>query len=184
MSDSSDLPEAYPRELVELAYLDDGTALELRPILPDDRARLERTFHRLSPLSLYRRFFTPVPRPNPALLDRLVHVDYTHRLALVALVGDEVIAVARYDRLPVRDEAEVAVIVEDAWQGRGEAPQHAGGDAAAARARGIGWFIAGVQGENRPMMGLLKVLSDELESTLVDGEHQVRIGLSGVRPGF
>lgn len=182
MSDSPDLPEAYPRELVELAYLDDGTAVELRPILPEDKARLERMFHRLSPLSLYRRFFTPVPRPNPALLERLVHVDYTDRLALVALVGDEVVAVARYDRLPVRDDAEVAVIVEDAWQGRGIATRMLWRLTAAARARGIGWFIAGVQGENRPMMGLLKVLSDELETTLVDGEYQVRIGLSGVRP--
>lgn len=182
MSDTSDLPEDYPRELVELAFLDDGTAIEFRPILPADAERLERMFHRLSPLTLYRRFFTPITRPNKGMLDRLVHVDYTDRLAIVALVGDEIIAVARYDRLPVPDEAEVAVIVEDSWQKRGIATRLLWRLTAAARDRGIGWFIAGVQGENRPMMGLLRVLSDVLESALVDGDYQVRIGLSGVRP--
>jgi GNAT superfamily N-acetyltransferase len=177
-----DTPHGYPRELVELAFLDDGTAVEFRPILPEDRARLERMFPRLSPQTLYRRFFAPVTRAVPAVLDHLVHVDYVDRLALVAVVDDEVIAVARYDRLETPDEAEMAVTVEDAWQGRGIATRLLWRLSAAARERQIGWFIAIVQGENRPMMGLLEVLSDSIEVSWVDGAYQVRVGLSGIRP--
>jgi RimJ/RimL family protein N-acetyltransferase len=177
-----DLPANYPTDLVELAYLEGGVAVEFRPILPEDRDRLERMFHRLSPKTLYRRFFTAVPRPIPAILDRLVNVDYRDRLALVAVVDDEIVAVARYDRLDEPAEAEVAVVVEDAWQHRGLATRLLWRLSAAARERGIGVFIAGVLGENRPMMGLLQVLSDELETTMEDGQYVVRIGLAGVRP--
>lgn len=177
-----DIPRDYPGDLVELAFLDDGTAIEFRPILPADRERLERMFYRLSPKTLYRRFFTAVSRPIPAHLDRLVNVDYHDRLAIVAVVDDEIVAVARYDRLEAPGEAEVAVVVEDAWQHRGIATRLLWRLSAAARERGIEVFIAGVLGENRPMMGLLQVLSDELETRMEGGEYVVRIGLAGVRP--
>ena len=38
------------------------------------------------------------PRPPRAQLDHFTHVDYEHRMALVAELGDEIVAVARYDR--------------------------------------------------------------------------------------
>jgi RimJ/RimL family protein N-acetyltransferase len=177
-----DIPEDYPSDLVELAYLDDGVAVEFRPIVPEDRDRLDRLFYRLSPKTVYRRFFTSLSRLIPAHLDRLVNVDYTDRLALVAVIDDEVVAVARYDRLPDPTEAEVAVLVEDAWQHRGLATRLLWRLSAAARERGVELFVAGVLGENRPMMGLLQVLSDDLETTMQDGEYSVRIGLAAVRP--
>ena len=40
-------------------------------------------------------------------------------MALVAELGDEIVAVARYDRTPGADEAEVAFTVQDDQQGRG-----------------------------------------------------------------
>lgn len=177
-----DIPPAYPSELVELAYLDDGTAVEFRPILPEDKERLERMFPRMSPQTLYRRFFTPVARPSSAHLDRFVNVDYDGRLALVAVIEDEVVAVARYDRLAEPSEAEVAVVVEDAWQKRGLATRLLWRLSAAARERGVAMFIAGVLGENRPMMGLLEVLSDELDVVFADGEYTARVGLAGMQP--
>jgi RimJ/RimL family protein N-acetyltransferase len=183
MDPIEDYPPGYPFELVELAFLDDGTEVEFRPILPADTARLERMFYRLSPQTLYRRFFTPVHRPTASILSHLCNVDYRDRLALVAVIADEVVAVARFDRLEDEGtEAEVAVTVEDAWQKRGLATRLLWRLSAAARARGIGIFVAGVMGENRPMMGLLRVLSDELETSFVDGHYEVRIGLAGVRP--
>jgi RimJ/RimL family protein N-acetyltransferase len=182
MDPLEDHPPGYPFELVELAFLDDGTPVEFRPILPADTARLERMFYRLSPKTLYRRFFTPVARPQAAMLRWLCHLDYRDRLAIVVVISDEIVAVARYDRLDNPDEAEVAVTVEDAWQKRGLATRLLWRLTAAARERGIRTFIAGVQGENRPMMGLLRVLSDELETSFVDGNYEVRIGLAGVRP--
>lgn len=47
------------------------------------------------------------------------HVDYVDRMALVAVLGEELVAVARYEREPGTDRAEVAFVVEDVHQGRG-----------------------------------------------------------------
>jgi predicted N-acetyltransferase YhbS len=173
-------PASYPHELVEVAYLRDGTAVEFRPVRPDDEARFERLFHRLSPLTLYRRFFSPVHRINRRLLAHLVNVDYTDRLAIVAQVDDEVVAVGRFDRITGTDEAEIAITVEDAWQGRGLGTRLLWRLSAAARERGIAAFVATVQGENRPMMGLLQVIGTPVETQLVGGEYEVRIELAGM----
>jgi RimJ/RimL family protein N-acetyltransferase len=185
-------PPDYPHELTEVALLDDGTPVEFRAILPADAARLERLFHRLSPQSLYLRFFAPVPRPQPAMIRRLVDVDYTDRLAIVAVVDDEIIGVARYDRLAAvvpsamsvdPGEAEAAVIVEDAWQGRGIATRLLWRLSAAGAARGLHTFTASVLAQNKPMLGLLRVIGSDVEVVPAGGEYEVRMRLAGVLGG-
>src|SRR5207247_7248905 len=54
--------------------------------------------YRLSPTSVYRRFRSPVPAPRAYCLARLLDLDHHDREALAAVVGDEVVAVARYAR--------------------------------------------------------------------------------------
>ena len=183
MTDDHPAP-GYPVELTEQAFLDDGTDVVFRAIRPDDDVRLERLFYRLSPRSLYLRFFTPMTRPNAAMIKRLVTVDYVDRLALVAVIDDEVVGVARYDRLAAvapaalrvdEAEAEAAVIVEDAWQGRGIATRLLWRLSAAARARGIASFTASILGQNRVMLGLLSVLGEVVELRLADGEYAVKL---------
>lgn len=183
-------PGVYPNDLVEVAYLDDGTEILFRPIRPDDGPRLERLFWRLSPESLYRRFFTPMTRPSPRMITRLVSVDYVDRLAIVAVVGDEIVGVARYDRIAAfappgvrvdAGDAEAAVVVEDAWQGRGIATRLLWRLTAAARGRGITAFTAEVLSSNRPMLGLLRILSDKVETRLEGGSYVVRLELAGMR---
>jgi RimJ/RimL family protein N-acetyltransferase len=182
------VPDGYPGDLVETAYLVDGTEIVFRPILPTDAERFARLYERLSPEALYRRFFAPVPRLQPAMVRHLVTVDYDSRFALVAVVGDEVVGVARYDRVPpeqadgVEGAAEVAVIVEDAWQGRGIATRLLWRLSAAARERGLRMFYAGVQAENRPMMGLLQVIADEVETRLEGNEYISHVWLDRMRP--
>src|ERR1700674_2925878 len=94
--------------------------LVLRSIRPDDDLRLRRTSERLSPQTIYRRFFSPLHTLPPDLLHRFTNVDHDDREAFVALDGGEIIAVVRWDRdAQHRDQAEVAMLVEDAWQHRG-----------------------------------------------------------------
>lgn len=185
-----DAPPGYPAELAEQAFLDDGTSIVFRPIRPDDAQRLERLFYRLSPQSLYLRFFTPMTRPSPRMIRHLVNVDYVDRLALVAVVGGEVVGVARYDRLAAvapptlavdPGEAEAAVVVEDAWQGRGIATRLLWRLSAAAVARGVHTFSATVLAQNRAMMGLLPVLGEQVETELSGGEYIVRLRLADPR---
>jgi predicted N-acetyltransferase YhbS len=172
-----EIPEGYPVDLAERAWLEDGSIAEFRPVRPDDVERFQRLFARLSPEALYQRFFTPVTRLRPSLLQRLVNVDYHDRLALLALIDDEVVGVARYDRLPGTRDAEAAVIVEDAWQGRGLGTRLLWRLVAAARERGIEAFTGYVLGENRRMMGLLTTLSEDVETVLEGGVYQFRMQL-------
>jgi len=93
----------------------------VRPQAPDDGERLRRLFGRLSPETVYRRFFTLFPAPSPSVLRYLTTVDHHDHEGLVALEGDEIVAVARWDRPGERDQqaAELSILVEDAWQHRG-----------------------------------------------------------------
>lgn len=184
-------PPGYPRELTEQAFLDDGSPVEFRAIRPDDDVRLNRLFYRLSSESLYLRFFTPMTRPNAAMVRRLVNLDYVDRLALVAVVDDEIIGVARYDRTAALapaalevdpGEAEAAVIVEDAWQGRGIATRLLWRLSAAAVARGVHTFTASVLASNRRMVRLLSVIGEDVQMELSGTEYVARMRLAGARP--
>ena len=110
----AEYPVAWESDVV----LSDGGTVRVRPIRPDDEARLLGLYERLSDESLYLRFFSPVPAPTAAHLERLTTVDYDQHMALVAQLGDDIVAVARYDRTG-GDEAEVAFSVQDDQQGRG-----------------------------------------------------------------
>ena len=79
-------------------------------------------------------------------------MDYRDRLALVALVGGRLVAVARYDRLPQPDEAEVAFVVADQHQHRGIATLLLELLAEAAWDRGVTAFVAQTLVGNQDMM--------------------------------
>src|SRR5687768_15278424 len=91
----------------------DGRRITLRPIRDDDVERLRRLFYRLSPETIYLRFFQPLRRPSEKMLHHLAEVDHERRQAIVAVDGDEVVGVARYDPADDDQHAEVAVVVED-----------------------------------------------------------------------
>ena len=103
--------------------LPDGTLVRLRPIRSDDGPALVALFGRLSECTIYQRFFT-VRRSLPAEWVHLfTQVDYDRRMAIVAerdtKNGPEVAGVVRYDVSEPADTAEIAIVVEDAWQRHG-----------------------------------------------------------------
>jgi GNAT superfamily N-acetyltransferase len=132
--------------------LADGATVHVRPIHPSDAPLIEDLHHRLSPETIYRRFFTPKPELDPELLTHLVTVDYVDRMALVALLGGRIIAVARYDRMAGSTDAEVAFVVDDAHQGRGLGTLLLEHLVVIARTRGITRFIAETLPENQAML--------------------------------
>src|SRR3981081_2481262 len=70
----------------------------LAQLEPSDREPLRRLFYRLSPESLYRRFMSPIVRPEQVRPDRLLDIDHRDREAIVAVDGGEIVGVARYGR--------------------------------------------------------------------------------------
>jgi acyl-CoA synthetase (NDP forming)/RimJ/RimL family protein N-acetyltransferase len=149
-------PPGYPREWEADVLLSDGGVAHLRPIRPSDADRLVTFYDRVSPESKYLRFFAPYPRLSARDIKRFTEVDYVDRVAFILTLGEDMIAVGRYDRIE-DDHAEVAFLIEDAHQGRGIAQLLLEHLAQAARERGITRFVAEVLPENRRMA---KVFAD------------------------
>jgi RimJ/RimL family protein N-acetyltransferase len=102
--------------------LDPHTTVQVRPIEAADRAALAAAFERLGEDSRMRRFLGPKHELSTRELTYLTEVDHVTHEALVALDDEEnIVAVARYAAWPreSRESAEVAIVVLDAWQGRG-----------------------------------------------------------------
>jgi len=149
----------YPRELEGGASLRDGTIVRIRPIRPDDDVKLIEFSRRLSPETVYRRFFRSLPALPLEWARHFANVDYRDRLALVAETDDPaaaLIAVARYEAVPEHEAVkEVALLVEDRWQGHGLGGTLLDRLLDAAAARGIHEFQADVLAGNRRMLDLL-----------------------------
>src|SRR6185437_2418335 len=99
--------------------LKDGTIAHIRPIRPEDDHFLVDAFQRLSPESVYQRFFTAMPELTPGMARYLANVNYTNRFALVAEIDGELVAVARYERTGDAGVVELGLVVLDNWQNRG-----------------------------------------------------------------
>jgi RimJ/RimL family protein N-acetyltransferase len=128
----------------------------LRPIRPGDAPALTQLYDRLSPESAYQRFFAVMRRLPPDWARILADVDHDRRAAIVAAGPDgELIAVARYGTEPGADEAEIAVVVQDAWQGRGLGTILLSALLDHAVSRGITEFLAYVLADNHRMLRLI-----------------------------
>jgi acetyltransferase len=113
--------ETYPH-MPRAVKLLDGTIVTVRPISPDDSPRLQALFGRLSLNTVYLRFLEYRKELTDEQAARLANVDYQKQMALVATREQEdIIAVARYavTQPGAPNHAEVAIVVEDQYQGRG-----------------------------------------------------------------
>ncbi|WP_425413465.1 GNAT family N-acetyltransferase [Nonomuraea maritima] len=167
----------YPAHWEADVVLADGGTAHVRPIRPADADRLRSFYSRLSDESIYFRFFGPRPRLSDREVERFTNVDYVGRVALIATIGAEMVAVIRYDRTEP-GEAEVAFLVEDAHQGRGVASVLLEHLAATARERGIERFVADVLPANMRMMGVLRQAGYTAQSQFADGVVRMTLDLT------
>ncbi|MCP2331768.1 GNAT family N-acetyltransferase [Actinoalloteichus caeruleus] len=146
----------YPRHWRADVVLADGGTVHLRPLRPADGPRLVELHARMSDRTRYFRYFGAYPRMPEADMRRFSTVDHHDRVAFGAFLGDDIVAVGRFDRLPSTSSAEVAFVVEDAHQGRGLGSILLEHLAAAARERGLRRFEAEVLAENGPMLRVFR----------------------------
>jgi acetyltransferase len=115
----------YPADLIDVVHME-GRRVVIRTVLPQDEQLTVAFFRGLPSGARYNRFMSPMRHLPPELVKRFTSIDYAQHLALVAEIFEEgretVVAEARY---AVRDgiEAEFAVSVDPAWQGKGLASQ-------------------------------------------------------------
>jgi RimJ/RimL family protein N-acetyltransferase len=154
----------------EVVRLRDGGECLIRPITPEDADGIVAMHNRLSERTRYFRFFGSYPRIPAADLRRFVNVDHHDREAFVAVIGEDLIGVGRYERLPPRpDSAEVAFVIVDEHQRRGLAPILLARLVVAAREVGIAQFVAEVLPGNTAMMRVFARAGFSIDHEYTDG---------------
>jgi acetyltransferase len=152
------------------AVLVDGTTVTLRPIRPEDEGALTALYARLSPQTSYQRFFTVMQRLPPSWAHILANVDYDRTMAIVALgPGDDVIGVARYAYDRRSDEVEIAIVIDDRWQGRGLGTRLLGELFEYAKRKGFRRLRAYVLADNLRMLKLIQRVARILDRKLDSG---------------
>lgn len=171
------MPPGYPADLECDVSTSLGTTLHVRPIRPDDAARLIGFHQALTPRSVYRRFFSAHPKLSDAEVKRFTCVDYVDRLALIAEVDNQLVGVARYDRLAGTPDAEVAFVVADEFQHHGVGTVLLELLANAAWHSGITTFVASTLAENRDMLGVFTGSRFDVTTKLDFGIVEVRFSI-------
>ncbi|MBX3747264.1 MAG: bifunctional acetate--CoA ligase family protein/GNAT family N-acetyltransferase [Verrucomicrobiae bacterium] len=118
----------YPSRYVLKRSLKDGTPVVIRPILPEDEPRIVAFHKTLSDRSVYNRYFVPLKLSERIAHERLVRVcfsDYDREIPLVTefrpapAAPAQIIGIGRLSKEHLLDQAEFAIVISDAWQGRG-----------------------------------------------------------------
>lgn len=161
----------------EMVALRDGRSIGVRPISSGDGAALVRFHEGLTRETTRLRFFMVHPELSAKEVERFTHVDHQDREALVVLDGVDIIAVGRFDRTPGSDDAEVAFVVADAWQGCGVGTRLLEALTARARAVGVTGLFAETLEENHRMRHLFRHLGLPATSSAQMGVVRVAVRL-------
>lgn len=148
----------YDGDYEELLRLDNGAEITLRALRDTDAPLLAAGFAELSPDTRRQRFHFAKNALTAAELVRLTACDGITQYAILALdAAGTAIAVARWARDAIDStQAELAIVVTDAWQGQGLGWELLQRLRAAAGERGIERLTAVLLPENTRMIALLK----------------------------
>ncbi len=152
---------AYAAGYRALDLLRDGTPVCVRAIRPDDKERLRLAFERLSPRSVYQRFFNPLTELTSGDLQHLTEVNFRDHVGLVLTIeegrGERLVAVARFVRVPATvGRAEVGFAVADELHNRGAATLLLHHLIAIARVCRVREFMAEMLDDNLAMLRVLQ----------------------------
>ena len=155
----------YPFEYITPKALKDGTTVMLRPIRPEDEGAMV-AFHRtLSSDTVYFRYLRLLSLDQRIRHDRLTQlcfVDYDCHIGLVAVEHDEalgeerILAIARLVKIHGTSDSDFALVVSDAFQGRGLGEALLRHLLEVARAERMERVIGVIHPENMPMLRLCK----------------------------
>ena len=164
--------------------LRDGTPVCIRAIRPDDKERLRIAFERLSPGTVYRRFFHPKKALTSEELRMLTELDFRDHVSLAVTVdeesGERLIAVGRFVRVaPAAERAELALTVADEYQHRGAGTLLLQQLVGVARRSGVRELVAHVLDDNREMLEIIRNLDLPTQRTIDDGLNRIVLSIGG-----
>jgi GNAT superfamily N-acetyltransferase len=160
--------------------LADGRVVWLRRLRPDDAPRLVDLRTRLSPETVRRRFLRERPNCDPREAEALANVDQVSRVAFAAVptlgANAPLIAVGRY-HVDDGKRADLALVVEDAYQHVGLGRVLLARLLAEARRQDLKSFEGHVLIDNRPVLQLLRSTQRPLEVRYAGGGDVLQIQL-------
>ena len=191
----ADLPlpaiRPYPIQYVRPFTLNEGTAVEIRPIRPEDEPMMTEFTLALSPDNLYLRYFHAVSASSLVTheqLARLTFVDYNREMSLVAVHEDpkskhpKILAHGQLTRLHGTQDAEFAVQVRDEYQGTGLGTELLNRLLEIARNEGVERVMAEIMPENAGMRRICTKLGFSFERVPDSQNVQAMIELEQAKP--
>jgi len=167
----------YPKRYVKPATMKNGDDIMVRPIRPEDEPLLIKLHQALSERTVYLRYFQPLKlsqRTAHERLTRICFIDYDREMALVVEHkkedgSPEIIAIGRLSRLRGKDEAEMAVLVDDRFQHQGLGTLLYRRLIEVAGDENLKSVISTILAENREMQAICRKLGFKMETDLEDG---------------
>jgi acetyltransferase len=167
----------YPTKYVTPWTLKDNSIATIRPIRPEDEPLMVKFHETLSERSVYLRYFHLMnlsQRVSHERLTRICFIDYDREMALVAerrnpQTGEaEILGVGRMTKVHGTNDAEVAVIVSDAWHGRGIGKELLGRLLTVGKDEKVSRLVADILPDNRDVMRICEKLGFNLKHSLED----------------
>jgi acetyltransferase len=163
----------YPSQYVWQWRFEDGDAVTIRPIRPEDEPLMVEFHRTLSERSVYLRYFCSLSLSTRVEHERLVRICFASYERGFAMVADrtspetgehEILGVGRFSAVS-RVEAEAAVLVSDKWQGRGLGTELLAGIARVARAEGFRWLSGEILRDNLATQAIFRKAGFKLTVT-------------------
>ena len=171
-------------------HLRDGRSVTIRAIRPDDKGSLIDALDKVSSQSLYFRLFSGKRKFSDEEMKQLTAVDFVNVVALGAVLEkdrvDQIVGGGRYVRIGAsgsRQSAEVAFLIDDAYQGLGIGARIFKHLVQIACESGITRFEAEVLPSNAAMLGLFTRSGLPVERSMTGGSVHVTIQLAPTEAG-
>ena len=163
----------YPLEIDAHRTFKNGVNVRFRPIKSSDEEQMRRLFYRFSDESIYYRYFHSVSIMPHSKMQEYVNVNWKNTMSIVGLVGEPgqgiIIAEARYLVDASRKAAEIAIIVDEKYNGLGIATYMITLLKRIGIKRGVNIFVAEILSSNRAMMMVFRKVFPNLESVYQEG---------------
>ena len=160
------------------ALLNDGTTIEIRPARPDDFDAVREMHEKLTPDSLYLRFFSLSPSAAEPEARRVCREPAPDHASLLALMDGELIGCGSYEcDDPPSQSAEVAFTVADDMHNRGVGMLLLEHLISLARNRGLRAFTAETQCENALMLRVFADAGLQAHRAMADGVYDLTFPL-------
>jgi acetyltransferase len=161
----------YPTRYLHGWNLADGTPVTIRPIRPEDEPLMINFHKSLSEETVRLRYFGFLKGESLITHERLAQIcfsDYDREIALVTERSQpgrdqrQIIAVARLIKAHCANEAELAIVISDDWQGRGLGTKLLGDLLTIGRTEGLERIVGYILPENYVMQRICNKLGFEV----------------------